>query len=88
MKIAQENERMKDYVRKMKEENKNYKAQMEELVQALSSRLKKYKLQFEEKVQSYEAKIKHLESKLKANNSVGEDLDRELEELAKLEAVD
>lgn len=59
---------------------------MEELVQSLSVKVKKYKSQYEEKIQAYEAKVKYLEVQLQKTNRVGQDLDRELEELAMLEA--
>ena len=88
MKVMQENERLKDYVRKNKDDHKKYMAQKEELVQALYAKVKKYKQQYEEKVQEYQAKIKYLQGKMQQNDSVGEDLDRQLEELAKLEGQD
>ncbi len=59
---------------------------MEELVQSLSAKVKKYKSQYEEKIQAYEAKVKYLEVQLQKTNRVGQDLDRQLEELAMLEA--
>ena len=59
---------------------------MEELVQSLSVKVKKYKSQYEEKIQAYEAKVKYLEVQLQKTNRVGQDLDRQLEELAMLEA--
>ena len=60
MKVVQENDRLKEYVRKIKDENKSCKIQMEDLVQAMSAKMKKYKQQYEEKVRIFEAKVKFL----------------------------
>jgi hypothetical protein len=59
--------------------------EMEETIQHLKVRIKKYKHQYEDKINEYKNKVLYLENKVQGADPVSDDLDKELEELAKLD---